>query len=52
MLYDDSRIRWCKSAHGWLVSVDHKHLSTEPDFDMAIRVARDRFFSGVRRKIN
>jgi hypothetical protein len=52
MLYDDGRIRWCKSAHGWLVSVDHKHLSTEPDFDMAIRVARDRFFSGARREIN
>ncbi|MFL9895161.1 MULTISPECIES: hypothetical protein [Paraburkholderia] len=52
MLYDDSRIRWCKSPHGWLVSVDHKHLSTEQDFDMAIRMARDRFLSGARRKVN
>jgi hypothetical protein len=27
---------------GWLVSVDHWHLATEPDFDTAIRTARER----------
>jgi hypothetical protein len=37
--YQDGRIRWCRSSQGWLVSVDHKHLATEPDFDAAIRVA-------------
>jgi hypothetical protein len=36
-LYEEGRIRWCRSAQGWLVSVDHKHLATEPDFDAAIR---------------
>lgn len=49
MLYDEGRIRWCRSAQGWLVSVDHKHLSTEADFDTAIRMARTRFMSGGRR---
>jgi hypothetical protein len=46
--YEDGRIRWCKSAEGWLVSVDHKHLATESDFDTAIRTARTRYFSGQR----
>lgn len=45
-LYEDGKIRWCRSANGWLVSVDHKHLATEPDFDTAIRIARERYFSG------
>ncbi|SAL69661.1 hypothetical protein AWB74_04019 [Caballeronia arvi] len=45
-LYDEGRIRWCRSAQGWLVSVDHKHLATEPDFDAAIRVSRERYYSG------
>ncbi|GJH25427.1 hypothetical protein [Caballeronia novacaledonica] len=45
-LYDEGRIRWCRSAQGWLVSVDHKHLATEPDFDTAIRVSRERYYSG------
>jgi hypothetical protein len=51
-LYDDGRIRWCKSARGWLVSVDHKHLSTEDDFDSAIRAAREQSFlrQPVRRR--
>jgi hypothetical protein len=30
-------------CHGWLVSVDHKHLATEEDFDYAIRVAKQRY---------
>jgi hypothetical protein len=45
-LYEDGRIRWCRSARGWLVSVDHKHLATDPDFDTAIRVSRERYLSG------
>ena len=45
-LYDEGRIRWCRSAQGWLVSVDHRHLATEPDFDSAIRVSRERYYSG------
>ncbi|SAK81297.1 hypothetical protein AWB76_05520 [Caballeronia temeraria] len=49
-LYDEGRIRWCRSAQGWLVSVDHKHLATETDFDAAIRVSRERYFSGKLRR--
>ena len=45
-LYEEGRIRWCRSAQGWLVSVDHRHLATEADFDAAIRVSRERYFSG------
>jgi hypothetical protein len=51
-LYDEGRIRWCKAAKGWLVSVDHKHLSTEQEFDAAIRVARQRYFSGGRQRLS
>ncbi|MFM0325669.1 hypothetical protein [Caballeronia glebae] len=53
-LYEEGRIRWCRSAQGWLVSVDHKHLATEPDFDAAIRVSRERFFNAgdIRRSIS
>ena len=49
-LYEDGRIRWCRSAQGWLVSVDHRHLATEADFDAAIRVARERHLSGKLRR--
>lgn len=48
LMYEEGRIRWCKSGHGWLVSVDHKHLATESQFDAAIRNARQRFESGCR----
>ena len=48
VFYEAGRIRWMRSTHGWLVSVDGKHLSTEQDFDMAIRMARERYFSGKR----
>ena len=44
--FEEGRVRWCRSAEGWLVSVDHKHLATEPDFDTAIRVSRERYYSG------
>lgn len=43
LMYEDRRLRWCASGSGWLVSVDHRHLATEFDFDAAIRSARDRF---------
>jgi hypothetical protein len=49
-MYEDGRIRWCRSAQGWLVSVDHRHLATEADFDAAIRIARERHFSGKPRR--
>lgn len=42
-LYEERRIRWCDSARGWLVSIDHRHLATESSFDSAIRLAIERF---------
>lgn len=50
LMYEEGRVRWCASASGWLVSVDHRHLATEPDFDAAMRTARQRFESGRSRK--
>jgi hypothetical protein len=50
-LYEDGRIRWCRSARGWLVSVDHRHLATENDFDTAIRKSRERYFSGRLKQV-
>jgi len=41
-LYEERRIRWCNSAQGWLVSIDHRHLASEPSFDEAIRRAISR----------
>ena len=35
-VFQEGRIRWCRANGVWLVSVDHKHVSTEPDFDKAI----------------
>jgi hypothetical protein len=49
-LFDDGRVRWCKSAAGWLVSVDHRHLATESSFYEAIRVAKERASAGKRRR--
>lgn len=51
-VYDEGRLRWCRSPAGWLISVDHKHLATERDFYDAIRIARERSMSPpvVRRK--
>jgi hypothetical protein len=48
LLFEEGRLRWCKSAAGWLVSIDHKHLSTEQTFDEAIRSAKQRFSAGRR----
>jgi hypothetical protein len=48
--FEEGRLRWCKSAAGWLISVDHKHLATENNFYDAIRIAKDRFNYGTRRK--
>lgn len=47
-LLEEGRVRWCRSAGTWLVSVDHKHLATEENFDKAVRAARDRFGTGRR----
>ncbi|MDN8007067.1 hypothetical protein QZN06_00600 [Burkholderia multivorans] len=48
MMYEEGRLRWCAAGHGWLVSIDHRHLATEPDFDTAMRAAHRRFRSGCR----
>lgn len=51
LMYEDRRLRWCASGSGWLVSVDHRHLATEFDFDAAIRSAEivfKRMNSGLR----
>jgi len=48
MMYEEGRLRWCAAGHGWLVSVDHRHLATEPDFDAAMRIAYRRFRSGCQ----
>jgi len=42
VVYEEGRLRWCKSPAGWLISVDHKHLATDSDFDQAIRRAMHR----------
>ena len=41
-LYQEGRIRWCRSSYGWLISIDHKHLATDDDFDAALRNAYTR----------
>ncbi|MDR5784665.1 hypothetical protein QCE63_35335 [Caballeronia sp. LZ065] len=38
-LFEEGRLRWCRAAGGWLVSVDHRHVATHKDFDAAIRTA-------------
>lgn len=49
-LVEEHRIRWIFANGGWLVSVDHRHLSTEKNFDQAIREAMRCFHRGrVRR---
>jgi hypothetical protein len=45
-LVEEHRIRWIFDKGGWLVSVDHRHLSTEKTFDHAIREAKRRFDTG------
>ena len=49
-LLEDGRLRWCRSAAGWLVTVDHKHLATSSDFDDAIRVAKRKATEAARVK--
>jgi len=39
-LVEERRIRWCCSGESWLVSVDHRHVATESNFDRAIRQAK------------
>lgn len=48
--FEEGRLRWCKAAAGWLISIDHKHLATEASFYEAVRIAKNRFEVGVRRK--
>jgi hypothetical protein len=51
-LYEGGRIRWCRSSQGWLVSVDHRHLATDKDFDTAIRISRERYFRALVRSFD
>ncbi|WP_245254476.1 hypothetical protein [Paraburkholderia sp. LEh10] len=39
-LVEERRIRWCCAEGSWLVSVDHRHVATEKNFDEAIRGAK------------
>ncbi len=39
-LMDDRRVRWCHATDRWFVSVDNRHVATEPSFDSAIRAAK------------
>lgn len=39
-LVEERRIRWCLAGGSWLVSVDHRHVATDENFDHAIRTAR------------
>lgn len=39
-LVQERRIRWCFAHGSWLVSVDHRHVATDVNFDHAIRTAR------------
>lgn len=41
-LIEERRIRWCLADGRWLVSVDHRHVATDQNFDHAIRTARRR----------
>jgi hypothetical protein len=50
LLFEEGRIRWCRSPSGWLVSIDHKHLATEESFDEAIRKAKQKLSVGPTRK--
>jgi hypothetical protein len=47
LMMQDARIRWCLAHGSWLVSVDHRHLATEPTFDEAMRAAKARFDGAV-----
>ncbi|WP_269507673.1 hypothetical protein [Burkholderia sp. IMCC1007] len=40
-LMDDRRVRWCHATDRWFVSVDNRHVATEPSFDSAIRAAKE-----------
>ena len=41
-LVEERRIRWCFADGRWLVSVDHRHVATDENFDDAIRSAKER----------
>ncbi|MBY4866828.1 MULTISPECIES: hypothetical protein [Burkholderia] len=46
---EDRRIRWCFDGNAWLVSVDHRHVATDPCFDSAIRIAKSESERRMRR---
>lgn len=41
-LMEERRVRWCLATDRWYVSVDNRHVATEPSFDGAIRAAKDK----------
>ncbi|WP_250510627.1 hypothetical protein [Caballeronia sp. GACF4] len=42
LLMQDRRVRWCQAHDRWFVTVDNRHVATEPSFDEAIRRAKER----------
>ena len=50
-LVQERRIRWCYAHGSWLVSVDHRHIATDENFDHAVRTARWRS-RGANEKAN
>jgi hypothetical protein len=51
LMCEERRIQWGCSDGKWFVSVDNRHVSTEPDFDSAIRNARGRHASSKARRL-
>ena len=47
-LVEERPIRWCLAGGRWLVSVDHRHVATDGNFDHAIGAAKQRSMSVAR----
>jgi hypothetical protein len=45
-LMNQRRIRWSYAHDVWLVSIDHRHVASECDFDRAIRAAKESWPKG------
>ncbi|MXN76876.1 hypothetical protein GR157_19315 [Burkholderia sp. 4701] len=41
-LMKERRVRRCPATDRWYVSVDNRHVATEPSVDSAIRAAKDK----------
>lgn len=51
LMCDERRIQWGYFEGKWFVRIDDRHLSTELDFDSAIRGARTRHLSSKARRL-